>query len=51
MKDNSKLYEQLYHKVMTGQTSKNRIEKPQSNNFEVYKTGWNSMQDKNDKEY
>jgi hypothetical protein len=48
---NDKLYEQLYHKVMTGQTPKNRIDRPNSNNFEIYKQGWNAMQDKNDKEY
>jgi hypothetical protein len=37
---------------MTSQNSKkNRIERPNSNNFETYKNGWNAMQDKNDKEY
>lgn len=48
---NDKLYEKLYHKVMTGQNAKNRMERPPSNTFEVYKNGWNAMQDKNDKEY
>lgn len=36
---------------MTGQNPKNRIESNSENDFEVYKTGWNAMQDKNDKEY
>lgn len=40
---NDKLYEQLYHKVMTSQNPKNRIERPNSNNFEIYKNGWNEM--------
>jgi hypothetical protein len=45
------MYNELYHKVMTTGTKTTRILNNKVSTFEVYKEGWNQLQDKNDKNY
>jgi hypothetical protein len=48
---NDKMYENLYHKVMSSTSQKHRLQSPTENDFNVYKAGWNEMQDKRDNSY
>lgn len=44
------MYNELYHKVMTSK-SPARILNNKVSSFEIYKDGWNSLQDRMDKNY
>ena len=46
----NKMYNELYHKVMQSK-SPTRILNNKVSSFEVYKDGWNTLQDRADKSY
>lgn len=55
-KKKQKMYADLYHKVMREKdpsAAAHRVIKQvqKTNTFDVYKDGWNTLQDKSDREY